>query len=38
MTAGADPVDEFDDLLDRDGRELEHLLSEMDLDLDHKMA
>ena len=38
LTVGVDPVDEFDDLLDRDGRELEDLLSEMDLDLDHKMA
>ncbi|KAF8252891.1 hypothetical protein K440DRAFT_534621 [Wilcoxina mikolae CBS 423.85] len=31
-------VEDFDAYLDRDGKELEELLSEMDLDMDHKMS
>ncbi|KAF8541386.1 hypothetical protein BDD12DRAFT_829765 [Trichophaea hybrida] len=31
-------AEDFDAYLDRDGKELEELLSEMDLDMDHKMS
>lgn len=37
-TTDPSSAEDFDAYLDRDGKELEELLSEMDLDMDQKMS